>query len=170
MPLSGDEDQLFRKLYTSWQIPRGQYKSHPGYLEKFTEMWNRLSGRNDSADDVYHYMETKQKTTKRLPEPWPTFNGVFKKLDPPDIALAPAHTIVLCDLYRKHILPLGVASDSLAFREDLLNVLARGFAKRTGLNIVGMVLASVLEKLRKNGRLPRLGDTGIGFDDLDELG
>ena len=169
IPLSGDEDQLLRKLYKTWKIPRGQYRKHPDYLEKFTDMWNRLSGRRDSAADVIHYVDTQQKIKNRLPEPWPTFDGAYKTLDSPDDALTPAHTEVLCAIYAEHILPLGVGSDSLTYHEDLLALIAREFTASTGLHIVGIVLASYLEGIRKRGDLPRLRDFGAGFEDLDEI-
>lgn len=172
--LGADEDHLLRKLYKQWRIPRGQYKSHPDYLSKFVEQWNMLSGRTDPDSDILHYFDTQQKKTKKLPEPWPTFDNKHRKLPPAKILLSPDQMDHLRDIYLTHVLPLKIGTDGLTYRDELLKVIEKDFAKRTGHHIPGMLLAAKIEKERKMGQWLTLRDHGrgddLGFSDLDEIG
>jgi hypothetical protein len=173
IPLRKDEDKLLRKLYKQWRIPRGQYKKHPDYLAAFTEMFNRLSGNSYDPVQIYHYIETQQKITARLDEPWPTFDGAHKVLPPVETVLNEAHLLVLRQLWIEHVIPLGLGTDAAANRADIVEMIAREFTRLTGLRVPGMLLAMIAETKRKRGEWPRLkdyGDDDIGFDDLDKIG
>jgi hypothetical protein len=168
MRLSVADDQLFRGLYVRWRIPRGQYKKNADYLAEFTGLWNNLSGRHDSAHDVLHYMETQQKITSRLAEPWPTFKGEHRRLPPVADVITPAHAAVVRQLYILHILPLEIGTDSLSYRPELVDLLASEFFKATRINVPGMLLASWIETQRKAGRWITLRNQG--YEDIESIG
>lgn len=170
--LQKDEDQLFRKLYVQWRIPRGQYKKHPDYLAEFTAVWNDLAGRRDSPIDVLHYMDTKQKQTKRLYEPWPVFKGAYKKLEPVSQVLSEAHMLMLRGLYQQIVLPAHVGTEGLLYQDAVIEELAAAFKKATGLFVPAMMLAARIEAERKSGNWFTLRERSdaLGFDDLDQIG
>ena len=172
--LKADEDALLRKLYKQWRIPRGQLKSHPDYLAEFVKLWNKLSGRSDPDSDVLHYIETQQKKTKRLPEPWPVFDGAHKRLPPVNIMMSVELIEVLRDLYLTYVLPLKIGTDSLSYRDELVQTLSDEFARRTGHHVPGILLAAKIENERKRRRWFTLRDHAkdddLGFSDLHEIG
>ena len=172
IPLGREEDALLRSLYSQWRIPRGQFKKHPELLGKFVEKWNLLSGRSDHAHDVLHYIETKQKASGRLPDPWPSFDGAHKRLEPPNVHLSREQWDILADLYEKLVIPLRIGTDKLTYSEELLDSLTSQFSRRARVFVHGLVLASLIEDRRKDNSWVRLRDIGRkndGFDDLDDL-
>ena len=167
-----DEDQLFRKLYVQWRIPRGQFKKNPDYLKEFTTTWNSLSGRSDTPTDVLHYMDTKQKQTKRLAEPWPVFKGAHKRLEPVSEVISEAHMAVLRELYKTIVLPQDVGTEGLLYHESIINELQAEFFKQTKISVPGMLLAARIEDERKSGNWITLRDykqPDLGFSDLDKI-
>jgi hypothetical protein len=167
LSLQRDEDRLFRKLYIKWRIPRGQFKKHRDYLSEFVRAWNQLSGRSDTDSDVLHYMETQQKITSRLYEPWPKFDGAHKRLPPLVTVMSEEHLTALRALYASVVLPVDIGSDGLSYRDDLMDSLSKEFFKLTNLSVPGPVLAAICESERKGGRLPTIRDSAFG--DLDKL-
>ena len=143
--LTRDEDRLLRKLYIQWRIPRGQFKKHPEYLSEFVKLWNQLSGRDDEDLAVYHYIESEQKHKDRLPEPWPTFNGAYRRLEPMANVVTPEAAKVLRSLYILHVVPLDIGTDGLCYRTDLLELLSNEFYKQTKIRVPGMLLAAFIE-------------------------
>lgn len=167
--LQRDEDQLLRTLYTQWRLGRAQYKKRPDYLAEFTRVWNALSGRDDDPIDVYHYIETQQKITKRLEVPWPTFKGAHKRLPPLKDVFGPEGTLALISLYQQHVQPLEIGTDSLMFHPEVTEMLSKEFFKATGIDVPGAMLVAKLEQERKSGHTPTLRDSGLGFNDIDEV-
>lgn len=163
--LTRDLDQMLRRQYKQWRIPRGQLKSHPDYLDAFTEEFNGRAGTNFASSEILHYIDTQQKITARLEEPWPTFAGAHKVLPPVANVFTHEHLAVLKGLWREHIMPLNLGTDGFAYRDNLVELLASRFEKATKLKVPGMILAARIETERKHGNWLCLKNAG--FDDLD---
>jgi hypothetical protein len=126
-----------------------------------------------STGQVLHYIDTQQKITSRLEEPWPTFAGAHKVLPPVASVLNDAHMLVLRAIWLELIVPMGLGTDSIAYRDDVVALLEREFKRRTGLSVPGMLLAAAAETERKRGdwlRLRDYPDGDVGFNDLDQIG
>ena len=169
--LSPDEDQLLRNLYNGFKITRDQYPRRPDDLQLLHQTWVGFSGRDDSADDLLHYIYCQQKAGKRCKYGnWPTFDGEHEKMpDTLQLRLTADDWNELGQIY----VDLQIGSDSLLFQFDVSDRIAKEFARRTGKIVPPMILAAAVITRRKNGDLPTLrpktDDDNLEFGDIDEL-
>src|SRR4051794_3307318 len=122
LPLQPHEDRLLRQLYLSFRFPIDQYAQRPRMKARFVRQWNELSGRDDSAEDVIHYMMTLRK--QKL---WVTFDGDYEPLAcPGEDAFTPDEWAHLGAAY----IDLNFGRDNYASDPDLCDQLAENFAER----------------------------------------
>ena len=136
-------------------------------------MFNEMTGNCYTPMQIYHYIETQQKITARLEEPWPTFDGAHKVLPPIETALNAATMLVLRAIWIEIAVPRNLGTDAVAYHEDVVLMIEREFARRTGISVPGMLLVAAAESERKRGTWVRLKDhTGAAgdFDDIDMIG
>lgn len=173
IPLFKHEDKLLRRLYVDTKIPTDQFERRPDDLANFVEIWNGLAERHDSVDDVLHYMRTKRKQTRRLPEPWPTFDGAHERAPSLNGLLSEHEWEVLREIYERLVLSRELGTDNLGHDEALCDELATSFAKRTRRCIPGLILSAAIMAKRKRkdwckvGRKEHKQDRGFG--DIDEI-
>jgi hypothetical protein len=161
------EKRLLETLYLQRRTTIEQYEELPDELCELTNEWNNATGRTDLPGDVLHYMRGRRKHSD-----WPRLEGAQRK--PPDHRKFTAdETEALVDIYREHVLPMNLGSDAIGYSEEIVDLIAREFAMRTGKRVPGHELNSKLTRLRKRGLLPKLGnqEPGIdeGFRDLDAI-
>ncbi len=61
LQLQPHDDTLLRTLYREFNITIDQYPQRPEDLTRFVQSWNNLSSRDDTAQDILHYMISKKK-------------------------------------------------------------------------------------------------------------
>jgi hypothetical protein len=159
------EDELLRTLYREYNTPTDQYPQRPDDLLRLVGTWNGLTGRNETAPDVLHYMVTKRK------------NGEWERLGRTASNSLAAHRLTfspdeLGQLDAIHE-ELQIASDSYALNPEAAKKLQGEFARRTGRIVPGMILAAAMVYRRKNGNLaalrPKADEQTIGFTDIDQV-
>jgi hypothetical protein len=153
MRLPRDEDALLRQLYLDFRIPIDQYRKPQRHAELagFVRAWNEATGRDDSPEDVLHYMMTMRKRGKKGPG-WPTFNGNYEPLaGPRSEVLSEDQWNHLREVYAELFITQEIGSDELAFNGGLRTALARAFHQRTGRRISGELLHALIEAKRKRG-------------------
>lgn len=165
IPLNAADDLTLRQLYVDKSIPSDQYERRPTERRNFVEIWNALTGRADSEEDVMHYIITKRKQSK-----WPTLNGTHLKMaSVKDDFLTPPQWAALRQAYSMVLLDRGIGSDNLRFDRSLGRELAKIFRKLTGRTESPATLLAAIEARRKRGEwLTRSGD--VGFGDIGEVG
>jgi hypothetical protein len=165
LQLQKDEDASLRALYREFHIPTDQYPHRPGDLQRLVAAWNQLTGRNESASDVLHYMinRRKQKKWERLGR---DAGSDFQR---PQVTFTDEEFQHLDAIHEE----LQVASDNYAINPDLAKRLQKEFARRTGRLVPPMTLAAEMISRRKAGALatlkPKAGGEDVGFSDIDEV-
>lgn len=159
------EDEVLRTLYRDFDIPTDQYPQRAEELIHLVNSWNNLTGRNESAPDVLHYMVTRRKDGK-----WEKLGrdagGGFTRtrLEFSDEELA--HLDAIHE-------ELQIASDNFALNADLAMKLQQEFGKRAGRIVPSMILAAEMINRRKAGSLatlkPKAKDQDLGFSDINEV-
>lgn len=163
--LTPDEHRLLSTLHRQSGVPDGQFPQRPKFWRQFTSTWNSATGRNDSPEDVLHYIVTQRKQAL-----WFRFEGDHKRLSvpEPDI-LTPQQWEVVNALY----VEMGVASDNFLFDRDLRRELLKRFVARTGAHVPELLFTAALVARRKGGLLPKTetgeGEGDIGFGDINEV-
>ncbi len=165
--LNPEEDGILRKLYVRFRIPRDQYKRRPKDLAALIRQWNKLSDRNDVAGQVIRYITNKQKAKRRLPVPWPTFDGNHQKAETCSSYLDDKQLAILREIYEVLIVPLGLGVDGVTANGQLCDELSKQFGKRAGIVVPGLTLVSIAEDERKRGRWCKVGRRQAGWADLD---
>lgn len=169
--LSPDEDQLLRTLHRQSGIPDGQFPQRPRFWHRFTEIWNEATERDDSPEEILHYIMTRRKRPHGRPGRWEPFGPDHKRLrNPEPDLLAPEQWEIVNEIYVEMNLGADNYLVDAAARTDLLKRLAA----RTGEHVSDLVFVAALIARRKGGLLPKTGTgadrTDIGFQDLDEVG
>ncbi|MBL9123136.1 MAG: hypothetical protein JNG90_05850 [Planctomycetaceae bacterium] len=167
--LSKSEDASLRQLYVLFRIPDGQYKKRPEDLELFVTTWNYSSGRNDSSDDLLHYIETQRKQKRKN---WPRFEGTHRRCASACGLLSIEEDSLLRQIWKDEMIPLGIGTDSAAHDPALVATLEEKFCAAVGRIIPGMVLMAYIEAHRKRGNWlaqKRDGFGAIGFEDIDQV-
>jgi hypothetical protein len=159
--LNPSERATLEGLYLGRKIATDRYQHRPLDLSDLTNAFNGLTGRDDSPQEVLHYMRTNRKAGT-----WPTLNGSHRRL-PTLLGELIADDLIprLIEVY----VSIGVAVDNFGHDLELATELERRFVEATGIRKPGILLATVLMELRKDSRLPKIGqhpDDG-GFRDLD---
>lgn len=173
IPLSGADDRLLRRQYTTWRIPTDQFKKRPEDLAKYMEMWNNLSERDDAPEDILHYMITKRKAGERLIPRWPVFEGKHRTAPTTSGLLNEKEWKILEQVCLDELIARGLGTDNLAYRPELCDIIEEEFARRAGRVIPGLLLAAAIEARRKRGEWLTLrddyNDPDVGFGDIDEI-
>lgn len=175
--LTPEFDRLLSKVYVQIGVPRDQYKHRPKESAELERRWHKLSGRDDSVEELVRYIKNQQKDkqgrAKRGLPPWPTFGGAHKRKPLPAVVLNDEQLEILCQLYGEMVLPLGIGVDLLEADSTLCKAISREFAKRTGMLAPGAALVGIAEDKRKRGLWFKVGrggvDRGIDFADMDKL-
>lgn len=156
---------LLQHLYLEFGIPSDQYKRRPKERAQFTTRWNDLSERNDSPEDLLHFIVTRRKNKQ-----WVTFGGTHKRLESmPDDFLSRKEWKQLEMAFVNVVSSKGKGSDNLVFDTNLSKELAKAFALLSGRIINAGLLTAAIEAKRKRGEwvtLPKNADRG--FDDFDQ--
>lgn len=153
------------------ELFKDQYPRRPDDLQLLRQAWVGFSGRDDSADDLLHYIYCQQKAGKRCKYgKWPTFDGAHEKMsDTLQLRLSTDDCNELGQIY----VNLQIGSDNLLFQVDVSERIAKEFARRTGKIVPPMILAGAVITRRKNGDLPTLrpksNDDSLDFGDIDEI-
>lgn len=174
MRLTPDEERLLRTMYYEALVPSDQYARRPGFLRRFTAVWNEATGRSDTPEELTHWIVTRRKRPHGRPGRLEAIGDNHKRLRSPgrDV-LTPEQWEALTEAYRE----LNVASDNFVFDAELRRQLELRFVELTGEHVSATVLVAALITLRKEGFLGRLApdDPGgeerdIGFGDIDQVG
>lgn len=154
------EHETLERLYVERRIATDRYMHRANDLRELTAAFNGLTGREDTPEEILHYMQT-QRRRKGL---WPTLDGTHLRLP---VVLGrlvdPDHVDVLKVLY----LEFGVGAERFAQDRAISLELERRFLEETGQRKRGYVLATAMMELRKEGSLPKLDRRGEGFNDFD---
>jgi hypothetical protein len=175
--LTPELDRLLREVYVQIGVPRDQYKRRPKELALLGSRWRKLSGRDDSPEELVRYIKNQQKAKTRLlargDAPWPTFNGAHKRKPAPSVILTDEQLEILRHIYEKMVVPLGIGVDLVEADAQLCKAISKEFAKQTGMVVPGLTLVSIAEDKRKRGLWFKVGrggaDRGIDFADMDKL-
>ena len=171
MRLTSHDADLIRVHYLAIGIPVDQFAKRPrSDSEAFRDGWNNLSGRNDSWEDVRHYMMTQRKRGL-----WPTFQGQHRLMQElPEDNLSDDQWCVLERLCLDLMGPDQLGSDNLAHDMQLGRDLSHAFAGETGRVVTPERLYALIMARRKAGGWVCVGrrsqaDPEINFSDIDEI-
>lgn len=169
MQLQPHEVELLKTLYKQFKVPTDRFPQHPDLLQEFMETWTNLSGRQDRAEEVLHYMFTQRKQGK-----WVKLGRASAtKLSERPAAYAERLTVddwkVLDAVYAE----LQVPSDRFALDDELGKKLTAEFAKRTKKIVPQLVLCAAMISRRKGGGLttlkPKQDAESVDFADIDKV-
>lgn len=165
LQLSADEKEALKMLYVAVGVTTDNLPRVPDILQALADDFNALTDRNDSKEDLLHYM-----ITRRKKKDWPKIGrgkqpedaGMVLDLDVEDWQHIDA-------IYEE----LQIPSDNFAFDEQLATKFAHEVAKRTTKVLPPMLLAAAIVTRRKRARLatlkPRPSDNDLAFRDIDEV-
>ena len=74
----------------------------------------------------------KQKAKRRLPVPWPTFDGGHKRKPADQRPLDEAQLAILREVYEPLVVPLALGTDSVISNGELCDSISKEFAKLPG--------------------------------------
>jgi hypothetical protein len=148
------------KLYVTRRIATDRYMNRPDDLRDLTDTFNGLTGREDTPEDILHYMQTKRRTK----DAWPTLDGDHLRLP---VVLGHLIEREHTETLKKLFLEFGRGVEAFTHEPDLARALEKRFAEETGVRNRGYVLATAMLELRKAGLLPTLGPREDGFGDFD---
>ncbi len=158
------------KLYLKWCIPIGQFQRRPVEMEAFMAEWRSITGRNDTAGEIIHYMRNQRKQSL-----WVTL--AEKAMPAPPLALFSAEDgELLVELFKKYVTAAGEGSDVLDQEPEVAQNIAKEFADITGRVASPTDITAKLTALRRRGTFPKVGRTvshaskpvDLGFSDIDE--
>lgn len=163
--LTPDEEQLIRTMYYEARIPTDQYPRRPRRWRQFVAIWNEATSRDDSPEEVLHWLVTRRKRPDGRPGRLEAIGGDHKKLQSPGAEiLTEEQWEVLDAIY----VEMGVGSDNFVFDPELKRRLVREFLRRTRVHVPATKLIAALIARRKGGFLARIDD--LGFRDIDQVG
>ncbi len=155
------EHDTLARLYVEKRIATDRYMHRPDELRELAEAFNGLTGREDPAEDILHYIQTKRRRAGKFPK----LNGSHIRLP---VVLGrlvdEEHKEDLKRLYTE----LGHGPERFVHHHDLAVLLERRFFEETGTRQRAYVLATAMMELRKQGELPKLDEKNRGFDDFDQ--
>lgn len=171
--ISKHDDDLLRTLYLQFRVPTDQFPKRPTFWNEFTGIFNDATGRNESPEDILHYMVTRRKRGIGQPGRWPTLDGTHEKMPCLPFSAFGIDFSILKEIYEE----LRIGSDNFAFDANLGQILANMYAERTGNAFQPGVLWGALVTWRKHGRLGKLSDLppinedeDLGFGDINDVG
>jgi hypothetical protein len=160
------DDDLLRQLHRASRVPVDQWAQRPKFLARFIEKWNSLSGRNDTADEIRHYILTKRKAKK-----WFRFGDEYDRMRSPG---EEDFTEVEWAALRAACAEMNVGRDQFATDENLRDELADRFYRRTGRRVWGDALYAAAMAMQKHSanhwpKVNRNPKKGLGFADIDQV-
>lgn len=169
------EHNLLRDLVDTEKVPDGQFIRRWNWWRQLVETFNELTERSFTPEALHHYVMTlRKRPAGRLPRWEPMGDGCarmpgssYSKLTEDDLA----HLIVAYTTLAKR---LGAGSDSILVNSKHRRELASMFAAAAGHGINDRSLIAAVIDLRKDGRLPKLGNAvrpkkkRRGFGDFDQ--
>lgn len=164
--LTAEEDHLLRILYRQFDITTDNFPRMPATLNEFTETFNRLTGRGDTAPEILHYMITRRKKGQ-----WETLGRKSASSEQQSAShLFSADEWQHVDaIYEEFQIP----SDSFSLDPELAKKLQDEFARRSGKIVPAMVISAAMVTRRKAGKLatlkPKSTEQDLGFKDMDEI-
>lgn len=164
MRLTPDLDHFLRTLHRQSGIPDGQFPQRPTFWRSFTNAWNEATGRDDSPEDILHYIMTQRKRGL-----WFRFEGAHKPLPCPEYTLLTDEQWAVVDAI---YIEMGKGADNFLINRELRTELLRRFVARTGTHIPELLFTAALIARRKGGWLPKVPPTpdgNVGFGDIDEV-
>jgi hypothetical protein len=165
MPLKRHEDRLLKVVYLEHGFPIDQYAQRPRALSRLVEDWNARSGRDDSSDDVRHYMLTMRKRGK-----WVRFDSTYEPLRCPTVHDLTAHEWAAL---RSIWMEINVGREQYAVNHDLRIQLAAEFFARTRHAITADLLYAAAMAMQKHweNHWPKVrAGSGMGFRDISDVG
>lgn len=153
-------------LYVEKAIPVDQYDERREELGELQQEWSRLTGRDNSPNDLFHYMRNQRKNGK-----WVRLNGKHVKRNP-QVTLTAEETELLVEIYREHVASIATGTDAIGYDEEITALIAKEFSVNARRVLPGSDLIAALTALRKRGLLPRIekqvrDDDELGFSDID---
>lgn len=160
-----EEDKYLRALYVEVGIASDRFPQQPEELANFMGSWNGVTGRQDNASEVLHYIFTQRKQAK-----WPKLGR--RRVQNPSAAVSSRFIKkdwkYLDAIYEEFQIP----SDKYALDEELGQKLQKEFARRSGRIVPTTLLCAAMIHRRKVGSLttlrPKVTDEDLGFSDIDE--
>jgi hypothetical protein len=163
--LNAEEKKALEMLYIEVGVTTDNLPRVPYVLKALVDDFNALTDRNDSKEDILHYMMTRRKK-----KDWPKIGRGKQPDEVHDAVKLNAEDWPHVDAIYEE---LQIASDNFACDERLSKKFAREFAKRTGKVIPPMLLAAAVICRRKSARLatlkPRSTPDDLGFRDIDKV-
>jgi|WetSurMetagenome_2_1015567.scaffolds.fasta_scaffold18175_3 hypothetical protein len=162
-----DEARLFDVIYVANGVFSDRYPKNPPLWRQFTDQWNALTGRNDTPEDIQHYMVTRRKWGGHPDGKLPCLGGAGRK-DYPE----PANDLSAEEIAKlgEICLAIGEGSDNLAFDSGLADEVGRRFAAATGRGVAVHVLIRIIFAKRKRGEWVKVGRMPTGpFGDMDQV-
>jgi len=155
------EHSTLERLYEDRLIATDRYMHRPNDLRDLTNTFNALTDRQDSPEDILHYMQTKRRRAGQ----WPTFDGNHRRLP-----------VVLGNLIEAEFIPvlktlyveIGKGAEKFLHDRELGHLLERRFFEMTGVQKRAFVLATAMLELRKDGLMPNLPGLEKPFNDFDQ--
>lgn len=167
--LNPHERKILVELYLNRRIPVDQYEPRRNDLVMLASAFCKHSGRQDSPEDVLHYMRTQRKRGR-----WVKLDGKHVKRET-TLCLSADEKEVLIQIYRDNVSVLGNGSDTLAYEPEVADLIAKEFASETSRIVPAHELVAELTLIRKVGLLPGVEkevvkDLDVGFDDIEDVG
>ena len=162
------EKKALIHLYSEAAVPIDQYEQRVEELSLLNQDWQKITGREDSDQDVLHYMRSQRKQGK-----WVKLNGKHTK-KPEAMDFSPEETEILVKLFESNMADCELGSDNLAYDYELAAAMAKEFSIEIGRRVPPHELVTKLTAIRKRGLLPKVakGDVSgeeIGFGDIDQV-
>lgn len=147
--LNPAEHKTLAGLYVQENIATDRYMHRRRELQALTRTFNALTGRDDTAEEILHYMQSKRRHAGK----WPTLGDGYQRLPVVMGNLIDAkHGEVLVGIYVR----LLHGPESFMHDRALGHKLEQAFVDATHVRVSAYVLATALLELRKAGTLPRL--------------
>ncbi len=163
--LSPDEEHLLRTMYYEARIPTDQFQRRPRRWRQFVAVWNEATGRDDSPEEILHWLVTRRKRPHGRPGRLEAIGEGYKRLRSPGADILTGEQWEVLDAI---YVEMGVGSDNFVFDPDLKRGLVREFLRRTRVHVPATKLIAALVARRKGGFLARIND--MGFRDIDQVG
>lgn len=166
--LSPDHDLFLRRHHRQSGVPDGQFPQRPVFWRRFTDQWNAATDRDDTPEEVLHYITTRRKRPRGRPGRWDPFGDDYLKLKGPEESLLrEKEWKIVADIY----LTFDEGSDNMLYDTELRTRFLLEFANRTGRHLPPLLFTAALVARRKDGKLPTLNtkDGDLGFGDMDEI-
>jgi len=162
------EKKALIHLYLSAAIPIDQFEQRVEELAQLNRDWKKITGRQDSNQDLLHYMRSQRKQGK-----WVKLNGKHTK-KPTAMEFSAEETEILVALFESNLADCELGSDNLAYDAELAAAMAKEFSIEIGRFVPPHELVTKLTAIRKRGLLPKVvksedDDEEIGFGDIEQV-